>query len=155
MSIWCLLGPEALSDMPCFTGKMCTLWHALFTGGCVFLFHQVYQVVGKPLVEASMTGLNSILMAYGQTGAGLFLSFLFNAPFISVFTYSACSSGSVGTYYVTTFFQLVIRTSGLSSPCTAFECNVAYFTSPHPPPGRDETHPLSSCFRELPLPSRL
>ncbi|KAJ7375156.1 hypothetical protein OS493_001894 [Desmophyllum pertusum] len=31
---------------------------------------EVYQVVGKPLVEASMTGLNSILMAYGQTGAG-------------------------------------------------------------------------------------
>lgn len=27
-------------------------------------------MVGKPLVEASMTGLNSILMAYGQTGAG-------------------------------------------------------------------------------------
>ncbi|XP_022784630.1 kinesin-like protein KIF15 isoform X2 [Stylophora pistillata] len=31
---------------------------------------EVYQVVGKPLVEASMTGLNGILMAYGQTGAG-------------------------------------------------------------------------------------
>lgn len=27
-------------------------------------------MVGKPLVEASMTGFNSILMAYGQTGAG-------------------------------------------------------------------------------------
>ena len=33
-------------------------------------------MVGKPLVEASMTGLNSILMAYGQTGAGLLLSVL-------------------------------------------------------------------------------
>ena len=42
----------------------------------VVLFHQVHQAVGKPLVEASMTGLNSILMAYGQTGAGLLLSFL-------------------------------------------------------------------------------
>ena len=30
-------------------------------------------MVGKPLVEASMTGLNSILMAYGQTGAGMLL----------------------------------------------------------------------------------
>ena len=31
-------------------------------------------MVGKPLVEASMTGYNSILMAYGQTGAGMLVS---------------------------------------------------------------------------------
>ena len=29
---------------------------------------------------------------------------VYNAPFIPVFTHLACSSGSVGTYYVTTFF---------------------------------------------------
>lgn len=35
-------------------------------------------MVGKPLVEASMTGLNSILMAYGQTGAGRIHSAVFS-----------------------------------------------------------------------------
>ncbi|XP_048584421.1 kinesin-related protein 8 isoform X1 [Nematostella vectensis] len=31
---------------------------------------EVYRVVGKPLVEACLTGMTGILMAYGQTGAG-------------------------------------------------------------------------------------
>ncbi|EDO28547.1 predicted protein, partial [Nematostella vectensis] len=39
---------------------------------CVYchLSPQVYRVVGKPLVEACLTGMTGILMAYGQTGAG-------------------------------------------------------------------------------------
>ena len=35
-----------------------------------FFYYQVYNAVGKPLVDAVFSGFNGTLMAYGQTGTG-------------------------------------------------------------------------------------
>lgn len=37
---------------------------------CFFFYLQVYNAVGKPLVDAVFSGFNGTLMAYGQTGTG-------------------------------------------------------------------------------------
>ena len=67
--------------------------------------------------------------------------FVYN-PLLSLLSRIQCAVlvRSVGTYYVTT---------DLASPCSAFECHDAYFASPHPPPGSDETYLLSGSY---PLP---
>ncbi|KAK3723818.1 hypothetical protein QZH41_019496, partial [Actinostola sp. cb2023] len=56
---------------------------------------EVYKIIGKPLVEACLTGMNGILMAYGQTGAGK--------------TYTLMASDGVTPSIVNTVFSIIER----------------------------------------------
>ena len=57
-------------DLPSTRSKSSRGYNRIHDSTSLFFDDQVYNAVGKPLVDAVFSGFNGTLMAYGQTGTG-------------------------------------------------------------------------------------